>query len=130
MPTAIVPLKKKTRVVVAEDLPGVPEGTAGKVHRTIGLTLPRYRVSFDNGVDRMSVAHEQLVREGEWDDFKADRARKAEVAEASASSPPADAGEGAGGGDGGGEAKAPADDRLAALLARSKAAKEKKLAEG
>jgi hypothetical protein len=134
-------LKKKTRIVAGTDLPGVPEGTGGKVGTAIGLTkLVRYRVSFDNGVERMSVVADDLVREDEWDDVKAEREeaeRKAAEAPAAAPAAPAESTDGDGDGDGdgagaGGEAKAPApvDDRMAALLARSKAAKEKKLAEG
>lgn len=129
MPTDTEPLKKKTRVVLAEDLPGVPEGTGGKVARSVGLTLVRYRVAFDNGVSKLGVAGRHLVPEAEWEDFKAERARKAEAAATAASEPPA--AEPSGDDEAPAEAKKPAaDDRMAALLARSKAAKEKKLAAG
>src|SRR3954468_1031270 len=119
-------LKRGTRVVLNTDLPGVPEGTGGKAGDAIGLALIRYRVSWDNGVEMLSVAHTKLVPEKEWDDYVAERDKAAEAAvakaPATAATPSAaDDGEGA-------TAAAPADDRLAALLARSKAAKEKKLA--
>lgn len=42
----------KDRVEAAEDLPGVPEGTPGTVVMVTGLSWTRYRVRFDNGVER------------------------------------------------------------------------------
>ena len=42
---------RKDRVVAAEDLPGVPEGTPGTVVMVGGLTWIRYRVRFDNGAE-------------------------------------------------------------------------------
>ena len=123
-------LKKKTRIVAGTDLPGVPEGTGGKVGRAVGLSkLVRYRVTFDNGVQRLSVAADDLVREGDWDEVKAEREEAARKAAEAPTEAPAKA---AADDDGDGDAapKSPADDRLAALLARSKAAKETKLAGG
>lgn len=38
------------RVAAADDLPGVPAGTLGRVFMANGLTWKRYRVDFDNGV--------------------------------------------------------------------------------
>jgi hypothetical protein len=124
-------LKKKTRIVAGTDLPGVPEGTGGKVGTAIGLTkLTRYRVNFDNGVERMSVAAADLVREDEWDDVKAKREEDARKAAEAPAEKPAEAKAEPAGDDAGGDAKPAVDDRMAALLARSKAAKEKKLAGG
>ena len=40
---------RKDRVVAAQDLPGVPEGTTGTVLMVVGLSWIRYRVHFDNG---------------------------------------------------------------------------------
>ena len=40
---------RKDKVVAAEDLPGVPEGTPGVVVMVTGLSWIRYRVRFDNG---------------------------------------------------------------------------------
>jgi hypothetical protein len=118
-------MKKGTRIVATTELPGVPEGTAGKVGRSVGMTLVRYRVAFDNGAEMTSVAASKLVAEGDWDDFKANREREAAEAAEKASKPAAapstDAAPEADAGGG-----SPADDRLAALLARSKAAREKK----
>ncbi len=42
---------RKDRVLAAEDLPGVPEGTPGRVVMVTGLSWIRYRVRFDNGVE-------------------------------------------------------------------------------
>lgn len=144
--------RRGTRVVVTEDLPGVPEGTSGKCGRGLGFAIKRYRVRFDNDVEIISVAHNKLVPEDEWPQFLAKRAReeieaaqeRARIAEARAaaaesrglpaastdeaaaepsteSAPaagaPSDAGAETGGDEGG-------DPRLAALLARSKSARE------
>ena len=42
----------KDRVVAAEDIAGVPEGTPGRVTQVSGLSWIRYRVRFDDGVER------------------------------------------------------------------------------
>ena len=47
--------KRKDRVVAAEDLPGVPEGTPGTVVMVTGLSWIRYRVKFDNGFEHNLV---------------------------------------------------------------------------
>ncbi len=140
--------RRGTRVVVNEDLPGVPEGTPGKCGRGLGFAIKRYRVRFDNDVEIISVAHNKLVPEDEWPQFLAKRAReeieaaqeRARIAEAraaaaesrglpaastdDAAAEPAEAAV---------EASAPAepaaddsgaDPRLAAILARSKSARE------
>ena len=60
-------LKKGTRVVVVADLPGVGAGTAGRVGRAIGIKTTRYRVSFDNGVESLSVAAGKLVSPAAWE---------------------------------------------------------------
>ncbi len=123
MATDTTTLKKGSRIVVTEALPGVPEGTPGKLGRSVGMHLVRYRVAFDNGTSFNSVAHTKLVPEGEWETFQEEReaaAAKAAAGETrSAAAAPADAAARTGG-------DAPADDRLAKMLARSKAAREKK----
>ena len=137
--------RRGTRVVVNEDLPGVPEGTPGKCGRGLGFAIKRYRVRFDNDVEVISVAHSKLVPEDEWPQFLARRAReeieaaqeRARIAEARAAAaesrglpaastdepaaePAAEApaSEEPSADDGG------ADPRLAAILARSKSARE------
>ncbi len=120
------PFKKKTRVRVTTALRGVPEGTAGVVKDTIGFSLPRHRVEFDNGRFVTSIARSKLVRDDEWDEFVREREEAAVRAiEAAAAPAPAEAEAPA---EDEGDAAPPADDRMAALLARSKAAREKKAA--
>ena len=140
--------KRGTRVVVNEDLPGVPEGTPGKCGRGLGFAIKRYRVRFDNDVEIISVAHNKLVPEDEWPQFLAKRAReeieaaqeRARIAEARAAAaesrglPAASTDEAAAEpAEAAAEAPAPAepatddgdaDPRLAAILARSKSARE------
>ena len=129
MAESIAEYKKGTRVVVINNISGVAEGTEGKVGRAIGLDLKRYRVQFDNGVSCTSVAHNKLVPVPAWPALQEARieaakaAKEAAVAAFSAdikpnpkaaapqpTSPAADAG---------------LDPRLAALAAKSKAAKSK-----
>lgn len=43
--------RENKRVQAADDLPGVPEGTPGRVVMVTGLSWIRYRVAFDNGVE-------------------------------------------------------------------------------
>src|SRR3954462_7573393 len=59
-------LRRKERVVAAVDMPGIPEGTAGKVIVVEGLTWIRYWVRFSNGVVRGSINRKHLARPGEW----------------------------------------------------------------
>ena len=123
MATDTTTLKKGSRIVVTEALPGVPEGTPGKLGRSVGMHLVRYRVAFDNGTSFNSVAHTKLVPEGEWETFQEEReaaAAKAAAGKSEAAAAPAASSDDNAGGD------APADDRLAKMLARSKAARERK----
>lgn len=47
--------RAKDRVAAAEDLPGIPQGTPGTVVGVSGLDWIRYRVRFDNGIERNLV---------------------------------------------------------------------------
>ena len=67
------PIRRFARVVAAVDLPGVPEGTAGKVRVANGVSWYRYWVSFDNGIDLGGVGHEQLAQRRDWPQFHIDR---------------------------------------------------------
>ena len=112
-------IKRGTRVIVTTDLPGAPEGTPGTAGRTVGLTWPRTRVVFDNGTELGAVGIADLVREPDWPQFQVDREkRRAEEAEAAAKKAVAPAAKAAGGDDAAG-----GNDRLAALMARSKKAR-------
>ncbi len=138
--------KRGTRVIVNEDLPGVPEGTPGKCGRGLGFAIKRYRVRFDNDVEVISVAHSKLVPEDEWPQFLAKRARaeieaaqeRARLAEARAAAAesrglPAGSTDEPSAQDTAAAVPAPAepagddgaaDPRLAAILARSKSARD------
>ena len=141
--------RRGTRVVVTEDIPGVPEGTPGKCGRGLGFAIKRYRVRFDNDVEAISVAHSKLVPEDEWPQFLARKAReeieaaqeRARIAEARAAAaesrglPAASTDEPASAPAAESASEAPSpeppagddggtDPRLAAMLARSKSARE------
>ena len=68
-----LPIKRFKKVVATVDLPGVPEGTIGKVRVANGFTWYRYWVDFDNGVRMGQVSHEHLCHEGDWGHFQLDR---------------------------------------------------------
>ena len=68
------PFRKGDKVTATMDLPGVPEGTAGRVMVVNGLTWKRYWVFFDNGVNLGSIDHTALVRAKQWPDFQVHRA--------------------------------------------------------
>jgi hypothetical protein len=59
-------LRRREKVVAAEDLIGVPTGTAGRVSLVNGFTWVRYRVLFDNGADVGHLDRHQLVRLKDW----------------------------------------------------------------
>ena len=69
-----LPIKRFKKVVATVDLPGVPEGTIGKVRVANGFTWYRYWVDFDNGVRMGQVSHDHLCHEGDWGHFQLDRA--------------------------------------------------------
>jgi hypothetical protein len=79
-------LVMKERVVATTDMPGVPEGTAGKVIVVEGLTWIRYWVRFDNGVVRGSLNRKLLARPTEWAEIvrRREAGEDLEVAEAEA----------------------------------------------
>ncbi len=54
-------LRRRQKVKAAFDLPGVPEGTRGRVTLVNGFgPWIRYRVIFENGIDRGNVLREDL----------------------------------------------------------------------
>ncbi len=67
------PFRKGDKVTATTDLPGVPEGTTGKVKLVNGLTWKRYWVFFDNGADLGSIDHKALVRSKQWADYQVHR---------------------------------------------------------
>lgn len=55
------PLRRRQKVRAAHDLPDVPAGTRGKVTLVNGFgPWIRYRVIFENGVDRGNVLRDDL----------------------------------------------------------------------
>jgi hypothetical protein len=123
-------IKKRDRVVATIDLPGVPEGTAGKVKLVNGLgPWIRCWVKFDNGVWMGSVSSAHLVAADDWEDYKVRRAEEAEAAKhraAAAATAPAEAPAAA---DAGAAAPSAAASKVPAhLLERAKAARERKAA--
>lgn len=81
-------LKPKERIVVTSDMPGIPEGTTGRVILPEGLTWIRYWVRFDNGVVRGTIDRSKLARPGEW----AELVRRRELGEDVEASPAAASG--------------------------------------
>jgi len=126
-------LNRRERVILAEDLAGVAEGTPGEVMLHTGMRWVRYRVRFDNGAERGSIHRAKLVKAEEWEDFLAGRAVAEAAAEAAAEAgelaegssvdvgeQPSEAGDAAGGDMVVNGATLPAH-----LLARSAAARER-----
>ncbi|MBC8195863.1 MAG: hypothetical protein ISR43_07755 [Acidimicrobiia bacterium] len=68
-----LPIKRHKSVIATADLPGVPEGTRGKVKVANGFSWYRYWVSFDNGVDLGQVSHDDLVHASDWKKYQVDR---------------------------------------------------------
>jgi hypothetical protein len=62
-------IKSGAKVRATSDLPGVPEGTAGKVAMSNGLTWKRYWVRFENGELLGHVDHSNIVISRAWDQF-------------------------------------------------------------
>ena len=69
-----LPIKRYKKVVATVELPGVPEGTVGKVRVANGFAWYRYWVDFDNGVRMGQVSHDHLCQEDDWGRYQFDRA--------------------------------------------------------
>jgi len=63
------PFKKNDVVKATTDLPGVPQGTLGKIKVINGFAWTRYWVFFENGVDVGQLDTNELVRPQHWDYF-------------------------------------------------------------
>ena len=104
-------------------LPGVPQGTAGRVYLVDGFAWTRYRVLFDNGVDVGSLDGTSLARRKDYQAALQRREQAAAATEVAA---------GDAGGDGGAAAAGAGGDKTvngvvvpAMLLDRSKRARER-----
>ena len=67
--------RRKDRVVAANAMPGIPEGTRGRVTMVAGFDWVRYWVRFENGVVRGSLNRKNLARESDWAEIQARRER-------------------------------------------------------
>ena len=115
-----LPIKRYKKIVATVDLPGVPEGTTGKVLVANGVTWYRYWVDFDNGVRLGQVGHQQVCLANDWDSFRIDRAEtERRAAEAPQKSDESDD-DGDGGGAAGNQFGVPEH-----LLERSRAARQR-----
>jgi len=80
------PFRRGEKVLMARDVPGIAEGTPGKVKLVNGLnTWIRYWVRFNDGRLIGQINQDDLVRHGQmdaWLEREADRARAAEAAAA------------------------------------------------
>jgi hypothetical protein len=119
------PLKQGDRVVATHDFRGLAEGTAGRIRVIDGLAAPRYWVQWDSGEWMGNVKAGDVVRQSDWEDYKARRAEEAlrPKVEAKAEAAPAAAASGGDGGAGGG--RVPAH-----LLERSQKARARRAAGG
>ncbi len=127
------PFKRGEKVVAVRDLPGVPEGTAGKIRLVNGLSdfhggqpWMRYWVRFADGSIKGQVSHDDLVRPSQLDAWHTREQERIEAAARSAEDSANEAAAAESGDAGGG-----GDDILslipADLLERSKAAKARLL---
>ncbi len=78
-------IRAGAKVRATIDLPGVPQGTHGKVAMSNGLTWLRYWVRFDNGELLSHVDHDKIVISRAWDQFFLQQEAAAAAAEAGVS---------------------------------------------
>lgn len=73
--------KRHQKVVAAVDLEDVPKGTPGKILMVNGFAWTRYRVRFDNGVDRGSLDGGVLMARADWEELQRKEAAERRRAE-------------------------------------------------
>ena len=61
-----VDLKRHAKVRAWTDLPGVPDGTPGKVLMVSGVSWIRYRVLFENGVEQGLLDGRHIRARKDW----------------------------------------------------------------
>ena len=119
-------LKPQERVTLTRSIRNVPEGTHGRIKVANGMTWARYWVQFDNGQWVGSVSAADLVREGDYEEFK--RRQAEEALRPKTEEKPVEA---AAASDGGGAAAVGAASRVPAhLLERSQKARARKAGAG
>ena len=113
-------------VKTLDALPGVPEGTRGRVNLVAGFAWTRYRVLFENGVDVGSLDGSTLARPKQFDEALTRRTQAAQAEQAVA-----EEGEAGDGALAAGEGKTVNGVSIPAhLLDRSKRARERLTAAG
>jgi hypothetical protein len=117
--------KRNERVKTLDALPGVPQGTTGRVYLVDGFAWTRYRVLFDNGIDVGSLDGSSLARPRDYEAALERRSRAAAAEEAAVTSAASGDGDAGAGGGGGGEKTVNGVVVPARLLDRSKAARER-----
>ena len=78
-------IRAGAKVRATIDLPGVPQGTHGKVAMSNGLTWLRYWVRFENGELLGHIDHDKIVISRAWDQFFVHQQQAAAAAEAGVS---------------------------------------------
>jgi hypothetical protein len=116
--------KRNETVKTLDALPGVPQGTKGRVNLVDGFAWTRYRVLFDNGVDVGSLDGSSLARPRDYEGALERRAGAEAAEEAAASAEAAGDGDAAAA-DGGGDKTVNGVVVPAMLLDRSKRARER-----
>jgi hypothetical protein len=115
--------RRNETVRALDALPGVPQGTTGRVYLVDGFAWTRYRVLFSNGVDVGSIDGSSLARPQDYEDALARREQAAQAAEAVAGAAEGDGDVAADGG--GGDKTVNGVVVPALLLDRSKRARER-----
>lgn len=77
--------RRNEKVKALEDLPGVPQGTEGRVLLVSGFAWTRYHVAFDNGLDIGQVDGSKLSRPKEYEAALEQRANAATAVDEEAS---------------------------------------------
>jgi hypothetical protein len=117
--------KRNESVKTLDALPGVPQGTTGRVYLVDGFAWTRYRVLFDNGIDVGSLDGSSLARRRDYEAALERRARAAAAKDDTVSAAASGDGDAEAGGGGGGEKTVNGVVVPALLLDRSKRARER-----
>ncbi len=115
--------RRNDTVKTLDPLPGVPQGTKGRVYLVDGFAWTRYRVLFENGIDVGTLDGTTLARPA---DYSAALDRRVKATQAEAAAAVATVEDAADGGGGGGAEKVVNGVTVPALLLdRSKRARER-----
>jgi len=87
-------IRAGAKVRATTDLPGVPQGTNGKVAMSNGITWKRYWVRFENGELLSYVNHDKIVLRRAWDQFFLEQEAAAAAVEGTSAAGPGTSGAG------------------------------------